>query len=343
MAITRRWQAGAEVDTTNSHNIEFDAVNSNWTTSNTYARSGTYSFQYVDGNDWASIGIAATRQVRVGFHWYPDETADGINGQIFSITQASIVSQLAILRVHLPTTLELWVAGSARDTEVGAFSADRWHHIGMDAYIDNAAGWVKVYLDGTEILTFAGNTGNANIENVLFGYNSSNHPIDNMYYDDLYIDDTTGEAAAPVPDLRFEFISPNGVGNYSVWDPFPGTGEANWQDVDERPNDGDTTYVEAQVLNERDSYAMTTYTMPAGWAIEAVIPTAIAKKTDGGTDTELNLMTRQGGVDDDGADQDLPTSYGLLWDRFTTDPGGGSWSQADLDSIECGVRGRGTF
>jgi len=245
-----------------------------------------------------------------------------------------------------PTGLAVYVnAGASSDSIAsGVLIENQWHHMGIDFKRDAAAGWMKVYVDGLETLSIVGNTGASAIDALRFGTSSAGRYWTTLpYYDDLYIDDTTGEAAAPVPDLRFEFISPNGAGNYSVWDPFPGTGEANWQDVDERPNDGDTTYVEAQVLNERDSYAMTTYTMAAGWAIQAVLPTAIAKKTDAVVDTELALMTRQGGVDDDGVDQDLPSSYGLLWDRFTTDPGGGAWSQADLDSVECGVRGRGTF
>lgn len=340
MAITRLWQAGAEVDTTNSHNLEFDSVTMAFAASNTWAKSGSYSYRFSAAAEYGLVVIPATRQIRTGLNWYLGNPSAGDRYLIDLRTVGA--AQLAWLVSTSTRDLELWVNGAQRDVLLAAYLSATEYAVGMDVKIDNAAGWAKVYLDGVEILSYTGNTGNADIERVQLGTQGGNWSTF-CYMDDLYIDDTTGEAAAPVPDLRFEFISPNGVGNYSVWDPSPGGGEANWQDVDERPNDGDTTHVEAQVLNERDSYAMTTYTMAAGWAIEAVIPTTIAKKTDGGTDTKVNLMLRQGGVDDDGSDQDLPTDYGLLWDRFTLDPGGGSWSQADLDSVECGYRGRGTF
>lgn len=343
MAITRRWQAGAEVDTTNSDAVEFDSIVSatNFDASNVVAHSGSYAFRVRQYGSYARKGFTATKQIRMGFWWYP--TALPTGQPIICRT----VGQAVTLKTTSGTNgLDLAVAALSDSTASGIWTVNAWQHIGIDIKSDGAAGWAKVYVDGQEVLSVAGNTGGANLTDMDVGNpgSSANHWSTNyVYYDDIYIDDTTGEAAAPAADLRFEFISPNGVGNYSVWDPFPGGGEANWQDVDERPNDGDTTYVEAQILNERDSYTMTTYAMAAGWAIEAVIPTTIAKKTDGGTDTEINLMTRQGGVDDDGSDQNLPTSYGLLWDRFPLDPGGGPWSQADLDSVECGYRGRGTF
>jgi len=235
-------------------------------------------------------------------------------------------------------------AGNQQDVALNTYIAGTYFHLGIDINVDNAAGWVKVYVDGNEILSWTGNTGNANIDSVMFGgaATGSGWRISNdSYLDDAYIDDTTGEVAAAVPDLRFAYIVPDGVGNYSQCAP---VGSANhWENVDERPHDSDTSYNEANALNERDTYTMTTIALPAGWTIAAVIPCLYCKKTDAGTDTEVTPTLRESATDDDGTSVDATSSYALKWERFTTKPSGGAWTQAALDGLEVGFVGTGTF
>jgi len=241
--------------------------------------------------------------------------------------------------------LFLRVGGSEKDRDNALFAPSAWYHIGLDVKIDSSAGWVKLYVDGTEKLTFAGNTGNSDIEAIRIGTNDAGYGTD-WYFDDIYVDDLAGEgAAAVVPDLRFEFLTPDGNGNYADWDGSDGNQVDNFEQVDEQPHDSDTTYNEAQAADEQDSYTLTTHAVTAGWQINAVIPTAVAKKTNAGVGTLLQMFLRVGSDDDlgDAGEQALGTSYSLVWDRHIVAPDAGAWTQADLDALEVGIEGEGAF
>jgi len=75
------------------------------------------------------------------------------------------------------------------------------------------------------------------------------------WVDDIVINDTRGTRNNSWPGPGHVYgIKPNAVGSNSGLTPFPGTGEHNYEDVDETPNDGYTTYVASNLSGTRDTY-----------------------------------------------------------------------------------------
>lgn len=345
MAITRLWQAGLESNDSSSLS-EFNASNS-VSVSNTYAKTGAYSLKVpsTSAANRADVNLNSTYQIRIGFHWRGAAATSGKQSTIVEWRSSS--ARLGRIYADDSNNIVLEIAGTVQGVASGAVVSGNWVHLGLDIYMNAAAGWVKVYKDGNEIIAFAGNTGGGAIQLVRFGNNDANfnYFAADVYYDDLFIDDTTGESApAAVPDRRFAYITPNGNGYYSQCTGSDGNSTDNYLLVDDQPHNSDTDYVEADVYGETDSYAMTTFTLPSGQNIVAIIPTLYARKTDSEVDTRLAPLVRYNNTDTVGSAQVLPSSYGLpIWTRFTSKPGGGDWDQASLDNVEIGFSGQGTF
>lgn len=213
-----------------------------------------------------------------------------------------------------------------------------YHHIGVDLKIHASAGWCYLYRDGSQIVAFNGiaNQGGSTFNRLHLGAFGGIGAAwtSGTIVDDIYWDDTTGESAPTAPpDYRLEFISPNGNGNYATWTGSDGNSTDNYLLVDELPHNSDTDYV-VKTTAGKDSYAMTTVTLPAGWAIAEVIPMAVARKTDALGTLGLKLGTRESSTDSMGSTQALGTSYTLYKQRQATKPSGGNWSQASLDAVE---------
>src|SRR3990170_1477437 len=212
MAITRRWQSGAE----HGNLVEVSSYVGAPSASVVQKKTGNYSFLVSSFQDsqYLIVAIPATRQIRVGFWCYATLNLVGtIETNMFFIRNGT--TELAALEVVASTGANiLEVAGTNRDTEAGVVGTNTWYHYGLDIKIDSSAGWIKVYKDGIKFFSFIGNTENADILDLCFGWLTHNNH--GFYYDDIYIDDTTGEGAAAVcPILRFYYVTPDEGGNYS--------------------------------------------------------------------------------------------------------------------------------
>lgn len=337
MAISRIWQAGMETGSIK----EFHGITNTPTASVAQKKTGSYGFasnSVTNKNGW--VIVPATRQIRMGF-WFNPMVLVPLSSGHYDVCyiQSAAPANLINLHQRAPAyggAAELDIGGVDQDVALGMMEASIWHHYVLDVKVDNAAGWAKVYRDGVEILSFAGNTGNADITKVIFGVGVS--PAITQYYDDMYVDDTTGEGAAAVgPILRFPYIVPDGAGNYTQWDPSAGN---NWDCVDEVPP-SDADYVETNVVDEFDSYTMTTYTIDTGETVQAVIPIVRVQRSD--VTEEIAVGTREGGVDLIGADQVPDAAWNYLFERQTAQPGGGAWDQAAITGVESVIKSRGSY
>lgn len=348
MTITRLRQAGAEFDAGNINTpiagLEWDYINnpsSSVLITNSNPKSGIYCYRFSTNSsanflEWSPL---STLQLRTAAHFFA--TAAAGPASLIYLAQILDASNNILVGIgFLNNDLKLYVGGVLWATVANVYKQNVYQHIGIGLKIDASAGWANVYIDGVLVASFAGNTGTATITKV--------HWLGIVAYtnlDDLYLDDTTGEAApAIVPDRRFVGIYPNANGNYSEDTGSDGNSTDNYLLVDDHsPHDGDTTHVEATALDQRDTYNLTTTTIPTGWSTAAVIPMAVVKKTDAGADTQVAMMLRENGVDWEGAAQTLSTGYISKWDRCTLRPDGSAWTQAAIDALEAGFRGKGTF
>lgn len=334
MAINRAWQCGFETGSTAE--LDGGAVYSSGpvrtgTKNNRLLVSGAAAERYV----WKNV--PATRQIRTAYANYKDFLGD--SGQFLVVRDAS--TNLIEIRLASTDELALYVGGVQKDiTTNSPHAASAWFHMGIDCKIDSSAGWASVYLNGLEILSFTGTTGNSDIESVRFG--SPDYAMGGssyFYIDDLYIDDTTGEGSADIcPILGFGWIYPNGDGNYSQWTGSDGNQVNNYLMVDT----ADSDYVEADSADQFDSYAMTTVTAGEGEVINAVIPTVLAQRY--GAAEEIAVGLRYSSTNVVGSDQDPGFgAWSVFWDRQVAKPGGGAWDQTAVDGVEVVIYSTGTF
>ncbi len=341
MAITRRWQCGFEARSGN----EFSGGrNDNQATSRSGSWGNRINVTVANAIDrYMYQDIAGTKQIRTGFAVRMDVDPGAVDGQYCVLRSAG--ANLVEVKLEADSDdLQLMVAGVQKDiTTDSPVVIDTWLHLGIDCKIDNAAGWVYVYLNGIEILSFDGNTGTDDIESVRYGSpdiqfsGTSYH-----YFDDCYIDDTTGEGAAAVcPLLKFEWIYPNATGNYDQWVGSDGNNVNNYLLVDERPP-STADYVEEDTVDQFDSYGMINYALGGGEEVLAVIPIVYTQRY--GAAEELAIGTRYDATDVIGSDQDPGFgAWRYISERQTTKPGGGAWTQAALDGVEVVIKSRGVF
>jgi len=338
MAITRIIHFGAEVGNT----YELDGTENNISASTTSPKTGSYCYlgNALNSTCYIQQSISSTYQTRFGYHFRITSwtTSNAYN----SVELRNGGTILAYLLIHRgTTTMSLYVGGVLRDTYIYSWNVSVWEHFGFDVKIDSSNGWVKIYLAGSEILSYQGNTGSTQINNIRVGKTSGF--VDGtftIYLDDLYFDDTTGEASPTAPPIKkFYPINVNGDGNYSQWTPIP-TG-SHYQNVDERPPNDNTDYLEAVTGSLLDSFTMTTFTLDTNENIIAMIPFVIAKR--GSTTEKISLGTRSSGTDSLGTAQDLSTSYDYYWERQTTGSLGFDWNQSYLDSVEVLINSTGTY
>jgi hypothetical protein len=153
--------------------------------------------------------------------------------------------------------------------------------------------------------------------------------------DDLVWFDTTGELApAAISDYRLYAIEPTGNGNYNEWDGSDGNATDNYLLVDEIPANDDTDYITTETANDTESFTMSTFTIPAGFAVEEVIPVAIARKIDALGTLGLKLGTRLSGTDNLSSTKALGTGYTIYRERQTQTPAAANWTQSDIDNLE---------
>jgi hypothetical protein len=353
MAISRVWQAGAELAGTGLFEFTTRDNTTNNIASNTVARTGTYSFRGTSSTGWGLSLASTLSQWRISLHLYHQGAGGGVYRSIASFSTGS-TGVISVRWNGTSGNLEIAknadVNGSSAGTLLASAligdiaSINTWMHIGIDAKLATTTGWVYVYLNGTLFLSFDGTTNiNGNtIGAVKLLSGSGNGWANYNYIDDIYLDNTDGESApAPAPDLRFPYIVPNGAGNSTLWTPSSGN---NFDRVKEIPPDGDTSYVQATSAGIKDSYDLTSMpALPTGWTIKAVIPVAVARKTDGAVDSQVSLGTRLSSDEVIESGQALGTDYASRWNRQTAKPGGGQWEEADVNDAQVIIESAGTF
>lgn len=339
MAIRRIFQTGFELNSLTAEVMTQINGGSNMVISSTTAKTGTYSLrcQFNVAGQWS---FTATPQMRYGFHLVAPQQA--ANCYVSTVRDASnnILGGIVINTSY--TGVGLYVGGVL----VGDWfpiSISNFYHYGIDVKKDASSGWWNFYVDGTLAASTSGNTSATTIGNITLGPNGGSTwaGTGQGYFDDLTIDDTTGEAGpVPVPDVRWPFTSLDGDGTYSQFTPsITGT---HYTLLDEIPPNT-TDYVYATSAGLRESFQFTNYTLSAGASIGAIVPTAVARK-ESSVDVLLGLGTGLSGTFSVGAFQSLPTSYGLIkFERQTTNPFGNDWDQNDLNNAEVIMMSSGTY
>lgn len=313
------------------------------TISTTKVKTGAYSYRHQINTDPMGLGFANKSMIRAGF-WVNHIGTTSFDASLFR-WHHSDGDEAHIYWDNNTNNLVYLVEGDERDS-VGVAAAnfnrnDEWIHVGL-VVKSGADGFVSLYIDGIRVINYEGVI-EGNIDALymggkagLSGWNSS------AYFDDFYVDELSAEVDAAPPSKRFMYARPNAAGADSEWTPIGDT--PNFECVDDTgvPDD-ETTYVKALEAGLLDTYNVESITLPVDHVIRAVIPIAIARKTDSGTDATLKLHSYDGATYQSSAAKTLSVSYGSVWERQPLQPDGSAWNEADFAAMQFGIESAGAF
>ncbi len=219
---------------------------------------------------------------------------------------------------------------------------NNWYAFEIKVTIANS-GSATVKQDGATIITFSGDTqatGAALADTMLFGLAQDTGGGTGFWDDIIIMDDAGSYMSDFIGDKRIYTIYPTAEGALvsppdSPWTPSTGTNNAAL--VDETPPNDDVDYVMSNNPGDIDTYAMGD--IPGGATnIVAVCVVVRARKDDAGTRT-LKAKVRSNGIDEDGADFNLSSSYAFYSTPFYQDPGlsvPDDWTAAAVNAVEVG-------
>ena len=266
----------------------------------------------------------------------------GETGYIFTIWSAA--ARLFDIRLTGSDNRFMFYIGGSLNAYSPAHAHHRFRHFGIDAKIYPSAGWIKVYLDGVEIFTFSGNTGNADITKVIWGNDTSSHYSSSIYLDDIYLDDTTVQAAPTRPLGRQFLIAANGNGASSDMTGSDGDQTDNYALVDDLPHNSDTDYVKANAagpkrhLRPKHRHAASRHDLRRRRSLRRR-PQAQRRRYPNPNRIVFRLCR---------TDRRMPTTRHHLHHLQRTArqlyPNTGlTWDQAGIDALEAGAQTAGTF
>ncbi len=222
------------------------------------------------------------------------------------------------------------VDGVTVATGAAAFGAGAWHH--LQVYFNIAdAGAITTRVDGNPDIAYSGDTkpaASAVIASVkIGGYNRS--WLGPHYH--TYMDDFIAMTSWP-GDVRIDPLYTSAAGDSTQMTPSAG---ANWDCVKEVPPNDDTDYVTATGYTDKDLYNLGDWTGTAKSPL-AVVQYTRAEKLTGDT-IYLQQLLKSGVTEDAGASQTLILNTYKYYQRLKeTAPGGGAWSDANIDSLQAG-------
>lgn len=327
--------AGAEYNTL----LELDSYNGTWIQgSNPAPRSGSYYF----GNAMWSY---------YGHYWLKNfPTSSEIYLQLGFYLTAN--ANIPLLRWRNGTTTLgtiTWVGDASfklftgdQATLVGTtpllYSANTWYVIELHIKIATSGGILEFRVNGLPMLSFTGNTnpGGLNAINNIYAGPGSSGNSQNIYYDDIIINDTNGTANNSWPNgARIILIRPNGAGTTTQLTPSAG---ANYACTNENPPSM-ATYVSGNADGLIDTYALADIP-DDGRVIQTIRVDNFAIKAGAPAINNLKCAIRTGGANYVSPAIAVPTtSMALLCQKFETNPATGlPWTIADINALEAGVQ-----
>jgi archaellum component FlaG (FlaF/FlaG flagellin family) len=143
-----------------------------------------------------------------------------------------------------------------------------------------------------------------------------------------------------IPVEETEVLGLDGTGNTTQLTPFPGTGEENWEDVDDPVGspDDDTTRVQTdQTAYQKDTYTTANHSEGHGDITKLTVYFR-AMRTDNTTGGQAQAVIRTYDTDHEGSVQELTTSYADYSAEWTSNPTtSDNWTWSEVDALEAGI------
>lgn len=222
----------------------------------------------------------------------------------------------------------------------------RWDYIETKIKIAQSGGYINVWANGTQIVSYTGDTQSSTeaspaLQTIfLKGPNTAN--AGNCMYDDFYLldhIDATATMGRPFNDVlgqpRIEPLLPNGNGASSDFVGSDGNSVDNYLLVDESPPSA-TDYVESTTVGHRDLYEFANPTLVGN--VLAVEVNAFAASPDGGTNPLKSVRRSSGGTVAVGPGAVPASTFRQVSDGASgKDPDGNIWTTAAVAAAQFGI------
>jgi len=221
--------------------------------------------------------------------------------------------------------------GSAGSTTL---STSTWYRIEIQTSTGAGSTAYEIKINGTSELSGTMSQGTVNVGSLRLGKSTNRNSQQIKYYfDDVLID----SAAYPGPGAVLK-MSPNANGSTAEWT--AGTGSSDYQEVDEIPTDGDTTYIQKSSAASQTHLVGLESSASAGInnTINAVKSFQRCRESAGGVTSATLARIRSGGTNSDSSTLNGSTSFQNQYRVLDTDPSdAGAWTTGDLDAVEIGA------
>lgn len=221
-----------------------------------------------------------------------------------------------------------------------SISTGIWYFIELKFVSDGTAGSIEIYINGVQKLNLSSQDTLLN-DDSYSGLVLGNHNYLTDYetiFDDVYICDTNGSYNNDfLGDIQVQVLEPNGNGNSSQFTGSDADSTDNYLHLDETPDpDDDTSYVEDNTQNNKDTYAYENTTSLD--SVKAVNVKTIGKKTGvGGPD--LKAVARHSTSETDSSALGLSVDYTCQPAIYETNPSTASvWTPSEVDAAEFGIK-----
>lgn len=284
----------------------------------------------------ASTGIATTGFGTANLYsrfYFRAATLPASNDEEVFVVLDTSGTQMASIRINSAGNLTVYDnAQVSQGTGSTALSLNTWYRIEFRTQV-GATGSFELLIDGVteDSGTMAQGSTNHGSVRVGKGTNRNSQTID-VYYDDVAIDDSAYPGAGSIVS-----IGPDGNGSTAQWT--AGTGSSNHAEVDERPTDDDTTYVQKSSSASEQHLVTLESATSAGVATPVyAVKGFIRCKESTSVTSATRIRIRSSATNSDSSTLNGTTSYANQFRLLTTDPnGGGAWTLAGLDALEMGA------
>lgn len=309
--------------------------------------SGTINTSLPDGRSGSGVSVSSNAlfsvdlgagysEVYVGFavlRAHTNGTATPFFNNTQGTTQATVLFDATNLFYAAPSTGGTPYTGGL---SAHTFPPNKWHYVEIYVLISATVGVFTVKVNGvteislTNIDTYV--SGNVDIRTIHF----QGAGISSTHYDDIYVCSTAG--AAPwngfLGENRVTRLAPDGAGATTTWTPSAGS---NYQNVDESPDDGDTTYNSHNTIGDIDLYTYGALPTTAT-TINGVRTAVVAKKTAAAARI-IRPVVRTASTNYEGSDFGLSTSYLGRADYWQANPNTSSaWTPTEVNGVEAGAK-----
>jgi len=297
----------------------------------TTVRTGTYSLELRDGES-VGYNVSGATAIYMGVAVY----LDSVSGYTYDLISFFDSDQLmALIKTAIGGALVFEVNNTDVATSERVIAAGGWYYIEVYYLPDDSTGVCTIRVNGTEWLTFSGDTRNGdNLAVVRLKYRSNQVGVttNDCYFDDLVINDTSGSVNNTWPGQQKLYLAvPNAAGDQTDLTPSAGN---NWDCVDEIPT-STADYVSSATATEYDLYNITD-PLAGTETLGSVVLNIVAKIDSGSGNIATTLKANV--TEDDGANIGLTEAWQLYQQAWAVNPDdSAAWAPADIDDLQIGV------